>query len=390
MSASFALTITDYDPAVNNRFSSGWSDDPVPNISAAFVADGLDLSGIGWGADSPGKGFGFVTPQHYLVARHFGGDSSIRLLGGDGQLHTYSQASVENTGTGLNASNLPFDLSLGTLTASVATTHQVARYGVLDLNPTSTINGSYNGQTVLLYGNGPAGPVFGQTTINGTSVSGSSSYIQTSRDEAQFVGGDSGSPTFIPWNNPDGGRELTIAGNNSAIGSDENGVQVSNISNFLGSAVAINAVNALIVDDGRALRVVGTPTSIWQSTAITTDTYALFDAGITSNRSLTVSSEVNLRGYYFKSTAASGDNFSISGSGTLLIGRGGITNYDNDRQTFNAKIRLGDHQYWDGGAGGITAAAIDTNGKLLEVHAETAAPVRIIGAISGDRRDRAR
>jgi len=74
-----------------------------------------------------------------------------------------------------------------------------------------------------------------------------------------------------------------------------------------------------------------------------------------------------LRGVYFRSTASADDGFSFSGAAVLTIGRGGITNYDQARQYLHADLRLGDHQYWDMGPGGLSVGNIDTNGKLLEI-----------------------
>ena len=69
------------------------------------------------------------------------------------------------------------------------------------------------------------------------------------------------------------------------------------------------------------------------------------------------------------------------GNSTLTIGRGGIVNYDIARQTFTANLLLGDHQYWDGGAGGITISNLNSNGKLLEITG--AGTNRITGNMSG-------
>ena len=95
-----------------------------------------------------------------------------------------------------------------------------------------------------------------------------------------------------------------------------------------------------------------------------------------------VDSARNLRGLYFKSSAATGDSFSFAGASTLTIGRGGITNYDADPQNFSAPITLGSHQYWDAGPGGLNLAAINTNGKLLEIR--TGGTTTISGAVSGN------
>jgi autotransporter-associated beta strand protein len=81
------------------------------------------------------------------------------------------------------------------------------------------------------------------------------------------------------------------------------------------------------------------------------------------------------------STATAADGFTFSGASTLTIGRGGITNYDNSRQTISAPIALGSSQYWDVGSGGVTAGAITTAGFLLEVAGSGTGIIS--GAVSG-------
>jgi autotransporter-associated beta strand protein len=114
---------------------------------------------------------------------------------------------------------------------------------------------------------------------------------------------------------------------------------------------------------------------------VPTDLYTGFDADATSFRSLTVNAATNLRGLAFLSTATAADGFTFSGASTLTIGRGGITNYDNSRQTISAPIALGSSQYWDVGSGGVTAGAITTAGFLLEVAGSGTGIIS--GAVSG-------
>lgn len=396
-SHGLALAVEDYDPAVNARFPTGYPANPVPNTSPSFLAAGSDLSGIGWGATNTGQGYGFLSPQHFIYAQHFSSDSSIRFLGGDGSLHTYSLLKGENTGTGYFG-----DLAVGTLTESVSVADRMARYAIIDLNATSTANTSsnYGGGNVLVYGNGPAGPTLGPARIIGLETTPPQSFFITDRDDSTLQGGDSGSPTLAVWTNANGGSELTLIGNNYGVGNLNDGTPI-NAMNFLGSTQAINSLNALTTDDGRALRLVGEVAADWtggigsgaqrddlvrdanwSSGSTPSDKFIRFDGATTTDRAVDVNAAANHRGLYFKSSAASDDGFTFSGGGTYTIGRGGITNYDADRQAFSAAIRLGDHQYWDGGAGGITAAAIDTNGKLLEVRSGAAA-VRLTDAITG-------
>jgi len=97
------------------------------------------------------------------------------------------------------------------------------------------------------------------------------------------------------------------------------------------------------------------------------DRYVLFNGVTASNRTVNVDGAANLRGLYFRTTTNSSFGFTFSGAGILTVGRGGLVNYDVARQTFTANLALGDHQYWDGGAGGITISNVNSGGKLLEI-----------------------
>ncbi len=392
-----ALQVTDYISAVNDRFSSGFATNPVANTDTNFVGADFDWSGVGWSATDGTKGFGFISPQHYLVATHYGGAADIRLQQIDGTLATGSQRAVTNTGLGVPL-NSTTDLSLATLNAPAADPSQVARYAVLDLNASSTANSTsaYVNQAVYLYGRGPNGstsPRIGLTTISGVTSSGTNQYFTTLRTEVQLEGGDSGSPAFLAWTNVNGGKELTIIGNNAGINTTNNFI------NFLGAFQVMNALNVTMTQDGFALRVVGNSSNTWVGSSSTSignrgawglnapasapsDRYVTFNGATAgNNRSVTVDSAANLRGLYFRSTTNSFLGFSFSGGSTLTIGRGGLVNYDIARQTFTANLTLGDHQYWDGGAGGITLSNLNSNGKLLEISG--AGTNRITGNMSG-------
>lgn len=390
-----ALTISNYSSAANDRFASGYPSAPVDNTSPSFVAADYDLSGVGWASTDVTKSFGFLSPVHYLAARHYGGAATINLQG-DSSVVSVNEASMENTGYGLFLSEQTTgDLSLGTASSPVASSANIARYAVLDLNNSSFSNtpGNYTGLNVLVYGRGPNGTSstrVGETTISGVTISGSNTFFTTPRTSVQVEVGDSGSPVFAGWTNPNGDAELTIVGNNAAINA------TSNYMNFLGTAEVMARLNALMTDDGYALRVVGNVSATWVGNSSTnigsgsswglgsapSDAYVLFDANTAVSRSVNVDTNTFLRGLYFKSSASSTDGFTFSGGNTLIIGRGGITNYDNSLQVINANLSLADHQYWDTGAGGITAGNIATNGRLLEI-AGGEATNHITGTISG-------
>lgn len=391
-----AIQITGYSSAVNDRFSSGFPGAPVNNAATNFVGAGFDWSGAVWASNNATKGFGLLSPRHYLVASHYGGAPSLRGFTAGGALTTGVEQSVTNIGYGVSFGGV-LDLSVGTLTTPGSVPAGVARYAVLDLNNSSSVDtpASYNGLPVFLYGRGPDGsssPRIGATTIAGVVSSGTNQYFGTLRTQVQLEGGDSGSPAFHGWTNPNGGLELTLLGNNAGIDS------TFNYLNFLGAAPVMNALNAAMTPAGYALRVAGNPSNTWVGAASTTigssnawgpgtpaqapsDTYVLFDAATASNRAVSVAAAHNLRGLYFRSGAATNDGFAFAGAGTLTIGRGGVVNYDADRQVFSATVRLGDHQYWNGGTGGVTVSNLVNNGKLLEI--DGPGTNRITGAVAG-------
>jgi len=398
-----AYDVVGFTAAANNRFSSGFPSAPVTNTSGSFVGLPYSWLGVGWAASDPTKGFGFLTPKHYLVARHYGGAATISLLAAGGQLVTGTQASVTDTGYGFVQSGQTVgDISIGELTAPLPTAVGLPRYGVLDANTSSTTNSTYSGQPLMVYGRGPDGtqsPRMGVATVGGAyawSVSGSTSYIGSTVATGTLQSGDSGSPTFIRWTNPNGAAEITIIGNNAA--SD---FATVNVYNFLGAAAVMNAINALTTPDGYALKIVGTPTNTWVGSSSTSignrgawglspptpapsDKYVLFSGTSAGNgRAVTVDTAANLRGLFFKTTGSGTLGFTFSGTATLTVGRGGITNYDTSRQTIAAPITLGTSQMWNVGPGGVTAAAVNTGttGFLLEIDGSGTA--RIAGPISG-------
>ena len=410
-----ALDVTGYAPTVNDRFASGFPLAPVPNTSGSFVGQAYDWSGVAWStttyAASSYKGFAMLSPRHFLTAQHYenGGllTSGVRLRTNAGTIVSQTNQGIDNLGYGPVLTNQGVtapDLALGTLAASIAAPAAVARYGVLDLYPTSssTQYSLYDNLPVVAYGRGATtngSPRAAATTVNQTGfiTTATQTVILTltaGPGSVQLVEGDSGSPLLTGWTNPNGGQELAVLGLNSAVDS------TYNYMSFLAVPGAMANANAVMTPDGYALRVVGNSSATWQggsggpstqddlsraanwsSNSIPSDLYVLFSGTTATVRAVDVNAATNLRGLSFKATGTSGDGFSFSGASTLTIGRGGVTNYDADRQTISAALTLGDDQYWDVGSGGVTAGAIATNGNLLEIAGSGTA--RITGVVSG-------
>ena len=403
------LQIPEHDPAVNDRFSQGYASAPVSNTSPDFLAAGLDLSGVGWASGNPRKSFALISPRHYLVATHFGGSATIVFHDVQGENLSVSQQGVANTGFGIWLNNNT-DLSLGTLVESLPRARVPVRYPVLDLNTTSTNNSlsAYSGMDVLLYGHGGGGSLK-SPRLHLTPVSGFTSDT-ADPDKAMLTprvvegdvviegleGGDSGSPTFKAWTNPDGVKELTLVGNHGGVNSS------FNFDNFLGTFQVMNRLGEMLRADGRGLRVVGNPHRTWTGstdsnidlnrnwgittgnptgTDITHDRYVDFDGASAAPRSITVNTDFFLRGLYFRSTGSEALGHTFGGGNVLSVGRGGVVNYDGSPQTFQAPLRLEADQVWHAGPGGVGVQALDTNGFLLEL--DDAGTLTVAGPVSG-------
>jgi autotransporter-associated beta strand protein len=406
----FALDITGYSPTVNDRFTSGFPTNPVPNTSGSFVGSAYDWSGVGWSttiyAASSYKGLSLLSPKHFLTAQHYenGGllTQGMTVRGKDGSLSSGANTGIDNLGYGIVVTNggvTAPDLAIGTLTTQIAAPANVARYAVLDLNTSSAAPtyANYTGLTALAYGRGDVtngSPRVGLANIDfaGTATADpTSSIVLTLRSgtpSVQLVEGDSGSPLLVGWANPVGGKELTVIGLNSAVSGSYN------VMSFLAIPGAMNAANSVMTPDGYALRVQGNLNALWTgalnssislagnwSGGARTDQYVGFSADTGVPTTVTMNAATSLRGLYFASGTGATQGFTFSGANALTIGRGGLTNYSPLRQTFLAGIVLGDHQYWDVGPGGVTAATINTNGKLLEIAGS--GTTRIAGAVTG-------
>lgn len=405
-----ALDVTGYSPTVNDRFTSGFPTSPVPNTSGSFVGAAYDWSGVGWStttyAQTSYKGLALLSPRHFLTAQHYenGGllTQGMTVRGKDGLLSSGTNTGIDNLGYGIVVTNggvTAPDLAIGALAALISAPGNVARYAVLDLNNSSAAPTypNYAGLNVLAYGRGAVtngSPRVGAAVIDvaGTATADpTSSIVLTLRSgtpSVQIVEGDSGSPLLAGWTNPAGGKELTVIGINSAVSGSYN------VMSFLAIPGAMNAANNVMTPDGYTLRVQGNLNALWTgalnssislagnwSGGARTDQYVGFTADTGVPTSVSMNAATTLRGLYFGSGTGATQGFTFSGANALTIGRGGLTNYSPLRQTFSAGLVLGDHQYWDVGTGGVTAAAINTSGKLLEIAGSGTA--RITGAVSG-------
>ncbi|MDL5053114.1 hypothetical protein QQ056_06090 [Oscillatoria laete-virens NRMC-F 0139] len=198
------------DNSTYSRFSGGYPGSPTNNPT--FFAADYDLSGVGWNNANSGQSFTVISPNHAVGATHFlpGVGATIRFLNADGALVSRTvSAQTQIAGT---------DLAMLTFSTSLTESDQVKINPVL-FNP---VLDEYLDMPLWMYGftakMGSSNTIdgFGNILIGGPSNTFAMVSYQnyTTPGQARGQVGDSGSPSFTPW---DG--QLALVGVHSAIGS---------------------------------------------------------------------------------------------------------------------------------------------------------------------------
>ena len=163
VSTAKALTIVGYNPATNDRFSSGYPLSPAENTSAAFLGNGYDLSGVGWNPDSPKSNFAMISDQYFVYSTHAGPGSTMSFFSPtQNSVVTYGVSGTYHFTFNGQAS----DFSVGRLSSPIDAAYGITTYPILDL---PTIQ-SYLGLPVLIYGHGgsvSSSPRLGAVTDEG-------------------------------------------------------------------------------------------------------------------------------------------------------------------------------------------------------------------------------
>ncbi len=216
VSTASGLTIVGYDPATNDRFTSGYPSSPVENTSVSFLGNGYDLSGVGWSSTDSTRSFAMISDQYFVYANHHAPGSTMNFF-------SPTLGSVVSYGVSATSYNFTFnsqtsDFAIGMLSSALNPVHGITSYPILDLPFTI----DYLGLPVLIYGNGTNGPRLGANTVdvvlpyNFPGGTGNDSYgIGYSYNsglpgDSMFESGDSSSPTFIPWHG-----QLALVGTHS-------------------------------------------------------------------------------------------------------------------------------------------------------------------------------
>jgi len=234
-----ALVVQDYDPAVNDRFASGYPDAPVPNDNPKFLGKGLDWSGVGWWKKDPQYSVTLLSSKNFAYTRHEApqvGDVIV-FFGGDGHLHEYHVAKTQQVQIGQNnGQDVYADSAVGTFDETVAADDQVCHYPIA-----FSARGfdAFSGKKILTYGH-PA-RIGTNEIVEGIMVKGMASEYNfdtsgLSPGWGKSEIGDSGSPAF-----------LVIGGKLALVGThwkDDTDSMVSGI---------IPEMNALMAADGAKL-----------------------------------------------------------------------------------------------------------------------------------------
>lgn len=208
LSATMArgLTIVGYSSAADDRFSSGYPDNPVPNASVSFLGAGYDLSGVGWNPANVTQSFAMISDQYFVYSNHYSPGSTLDFY--SPTLGTVVSYDVSSTTYHFTYNGQTSDFAVGKLTAALNPADGITSYAVLNL---PTIQ-SYTGLPVLIYGHGGSSPrlganvvdVYGAYDFNGDTIADNYgigySYHSNQPGDSIFESGDSSSPTFVPWN----------------------------------------------------------------------------------------------------------------------------------------------------------------------------------------------
>jgi hypothetical protein len=195
-----ALIVQGYDPAVNDRFASGYPAAPAPNTGAQFVGKGLDWSGVGWWKKDPQYSVALLSSRNFTYTKHMApqvGDV-ITFYGGDGHLHDYHVAKLTMVELGKQGDDTVYaDTGVGTFEETVAFDDQIAHYPVAFSQ--KGVEG-FIGRKILMYGH--MARIGTNEIIEGLMIDGMASEFNFHTEGlSQGMGrsevGDSGSPSFI-------------------------------------------------------------------------------------------------------------------------------------------------------------------------------------------------
>ncbi len=213
-----ALVVQGYDPAVNDRFSSGYPNAPVPNTNPNFIGKGLDWSGVGWWKKDAQYSVTLLSSRNFAYTKHMApqiGDV-ITFLGRDGHLHDYHVAKLQMVELAKQAGQpVEADSAVGTFAETVPLDDQVTHYPVV-FSPKGTE--AFIGRKILMYGH--MARIGTNEIVEGIMIDGVTSEYNFDTDGlttgmGKVEVGDSGSPAFMVVNG-----KLALVGTHWKIDTD--------------------------------------------------------------------------------------------------------------------------------------------------------------------------
>lgn len=253
-----ALTIYNYlgNEQKYERFESGYPSLPIPSSDEQFIGNNYDWSGVGWNSLNGNQSVTMITPYHFVGAKHYtiNAGKSVTFQQNDGNLYTATVAGYDNISWDYGESTYVSDLVVGHFTEPIPVDSGIATYSILQRQSTE----DYIGDPMLVYG---WTGLIGENTIEGfdavTHTSGTddltfASYIDYDTQPGQTQGefGDSGSPSFIPYQGA-----LTISGSHYAI--DASASPSLTYDSFL--PFYIEQMETIVERDGYQLNLIAVP-----------------------------------------------------------------------------------------------------------------------------------
>ncbi|MEI8195136.1 MAG: PEP-CTERM sorting domain-containing protein [Phycisphaerae bacterium] len=398
-SPALGMVIAGYTAAANDRFSSGFPTAPVANTSASFVGAGYDWSGVGWKTSAASVNMAMLSPLHFGSADHMhpSPPDTLTFLNASGSLVVSSAVKTND--------NIAGDVNLGTLTTAFKPSDGITYYSILDLGSTST---PWNNQPLFVVGHssgvagqGPGDPSqrLALVKITSSSWNSSPSYGWAATSGSTYAeNGDSGSPSFIPYQG-----QLTFTGARWFPNGDS--------CSFEPHAMA--KMNQVMATTGYALKVIAVPTNTWKGTggsnsfgvvgnwtsaAVPVMEGLGFNADSAGGQYTLAlgGTDYMVKGLNFNASAGH-QGFTLAAGNTLTLGTGGIINKDAATQTVHCDIALLNNigtlsgstlptatgaQHWSANQGDLWVdGKVTNNGYLLVV--DGAHTTVLNGAVSG-------
>ncbi len=240
-----ALEIRTYSAARHNRFVTDLNGDLAHNAGAFFTATRYAALGF---ETSGGRQFALVTPEHVLVANHFSQAGTLSFINEEGVKfdRTLGAKTIVPNGQGGNS-----DLAIMKLSARLPADSGIVPFPVMDLETEAAYTTPPMNITVFGHTRRAGqGTITGFQNVQpsgiGTTRTFSFDYVELAgtQDDCHFVGGDSGSASFITVEN-----RAALVGVHLAVGSGPGFIR--NFDTFVPHYTA--TVNTLLESQGYRL-----------------------------------------------------------------------------------------------------------------------------------------